>query len=214
MRNEPCYHIKRQLIEIFNRKALVVNTTFIWLGSFIAIFLYYPLVSGILQGKIEQSFATWILWVSLDLIALISIILQSGNYLLLVVYCAGGTIVIISLVYKKQFKWTRFETFILFLVIACLIIWAISGSKMVTISSTLAVVISGIPQFAESWKKPDLQTSYIYAGCVLANGFSFLGGKSWSIEERFYPGACAILCFCIAMTILRKKEQTAIVTAN
>lgn len=182
-----------------------MNTYLVWTGSIIALSLYFPLVSGILPGKIEQNFATWILWVALDAIALVSILIQGGNYLLLVFYCFGGTTVCIALLCARLLRWTQFESFILFLVIVCLVVWAVSGSRWATIASTLAVVISGAPQIKDSWIQPDKKTGYIYLGYVLANGFSFLGGKAWTIEERFYPGMSVLLCLAIAGAAFRKR---------
>lgn len=186
----------------------------VWLGSLIAVSLYFPLIIGIMQGKIEQNFATWILWVALDAIALASILFQGGNYLLLIFYCIGGTLVCVSLLYTKQFRWTRFETFVLSLVIACLVLWAMSGSRWATIASTLAVVISGAPQIKDFWLQPDKRTGYLYLGYVLANGFSFLGGKSWTIEERFYPGMCVLLCIAIAIAAFRKPEAPSVLAGR
>jgi len=190
-------------------KELRMNTNqiLIWLGSLIALLLYYPLISGILRGEIKQSVATWILWVSLDAIALISIILQKGNYLLLVFYCTCGMLVSLSLVFKRLFTWTRFETFVLFLVIVCLVVWSLSGSRWATIASTIAVCISGAPQIRDSWRTPDRTTGLIYMGYVLANSLSFLGGTTWTIEERFYPGMMVLLCLTIATAAFRKKDQ-------
>ncbi|MBU6427211.1 hypothetical protein KGQ27_03165 [Patescibacteria group bacterium] len=183
------------------------NQVLIWLSSLIALLLYYPLISGILKGEIKQSVATWILWVSLDTIALVSIIMQKGNYLLLVFYCTCGTIVTLSLVYKRLFSWTRFESFVLGLVVICLVVWGLSGSRWATIASTIAVCISGAPQIRDSWRTPDRTTGLIYMGYVLANSLSFFGGKTWTIEERFYPGMMALLCLTIATASFRKKDQ-------
>jgi len=183
------------------------NEILIWSSSLLALLLYYPLISGILRGEIKQSVATWILWVSLDAIALVSIILQKGNYLLLVFYCTCGTLVTLSLVYKRLFKWTRFETFVLSLVIVCLVVWSLSGSRWATIASTIAVCISGCPQIRDSWRTPDRTIGLIYIGYVLANSLSFFGGKIWTIEERFYPGMMALLCLVIATASFRKKDQ-------
>lgn len=184
---------------------MLINEILIGVSVCLALTLYYPLIAGILrvQNPIEQNVATWILWVALDTIALISVIQQNGNYLLLAVYCIAGTAVVYSLFYKKLFKWTRFESFVLFLVVICLVIWAISGSRGATIASTIAVWISGCPQIRDSWRKPDRTTGLIYLGFTVANGLSFFGGKSWTIEETFYPGMMTTLCAAIAVAAFR-----------
>lgn len=179
------------------------------MSVFIALILYYPLIAGIVRVRnpVEHNVATWILWVALDTIVLISVILQKGNHLLLVLYCIGGTTVVVCLLYRKLFKWTRFESFVLILVILCLMIWSMSGPRWATIASTIAVWISGCPQIRDSWRKPDRMVGLIYMGYTIASGLSFLGGKSWSIEERFYPGMMTTLCGAIAIAAMRETRS-------
>lgn len=179
--------------------------TFAWAGGLLAFLLYIPLIRGILNGKVKQNFAAWFLWVSLDTILLVSTIIEKGNFLLLVFYVIGGSLVTASLLYKKLFKWTWFEWFILALVIICLVVWNMSGSKTAIVASTLAVFIAGVPQIVESWIKPDRQSGLIYMGYVVANFLSLLGGKGWTIEERFYPATCVVLCGLIAIAALHRK---------
>lgn len=178
---------------------------FAWAGGILAFLLYIPLIRGILKGEVKQSFATWTLWVLLDAIALVSTILEKGNFLLLVSYVIGGTLVTATLIHKKQFKWTWFEWLTLALVIVCLVVWKVSGSKTAIVASTLAVFIAGVPQIVESWQKPDKQTALIYFGYIIANSLSLMAGKSWTIEERFYPAVCVILCTLIGIASLHRK---------
>ncbi len=182
-----------------------MESTLAWAGGLLAFLLYVPLIRGIMRGEVKQSVAAWMLWVFLDAIAMVSTIIERGNFLLLVFYVIGGSFVIASLLYKKLFKWTWFEWLILALVIICLVVWKMSGSRTAIVASTLAVFIAGVPQIVESWRKPDKQTGYIYIGYVVANFLSLMGGKGWLIEERFYPGVCVILCGLIAAAALHRK---------
>ncbi len=191
-----------------------IHEILIWSGSILAIVLYYPLIAGILRNQIEQSCATWMLWVSLDVIAVISIVLQHGNYLLLVVYSLCGSVVIAALIYKKLFKWTRFETFVLALVIICLVVWYLSGPRWATIAVTFAGAISAFPQIRDSWKKPDMMTGHIYLGYAMANGLSCLGGKAWTVEDRLYQSMATILCLIIMGIAYRKQEHPSVELAN
>ena len=79
---------------------------------------------------------------------------------------------------------------------------------MATISSTLAVVIAGLPQIKDSWKKPDRPTSFIYLGYTVVNTLFFFGGKTWSIEERFYPGCMIGLCLVITLVAFREDKPS------
>jgi hypothetical protein len=189
------------------RMHMDAHTVLLVVGCVIAFYLYVPLIKGIYSGDVKQSFATWFLWVALDAIALGSIVVQGGNFIFLACYVFGGTLVAISLIVKKQFTWTWFENLVLCLVAVCIVVWCLSGPRMATIASTLAVVISGIPQFKDSWQKPDRTTGFIYAGYILANGLFMFAGKTWTIEERFYPGCCVLLCTAIAVAALRKPNS-------
>lgn len=178
----------------------------VWLSSLIAFFLYYPLFRGIIRDEIRQSFATWALWVSLDAIALFSIMQQKGNFILVGLYTICGTLITLTLIFKKQVFWSTFETVVLTLVIGCLVIYSMSGPLWATISSTIALCISGAPQVRDSYRSPNKTTGVIYYGYAVANSLSLIGGKSWTIEERFYPGMSGLLCIIIA--ILASREKT------
>jgi hypothetical protein len=173
--------------------------------------MYFPILYYIWTGKLKQSFATWILWVILDCIALGSIIAQKGeNTFVLTCYVFGGTLVWLSLLYKRQFKWGVKEWLTLGLVVLCMAIWKVSGAWWATIASTFAVCVSGIPQFIESNSDPkqDKVTGYIYIGCTLVNILYFLAGKNMSVEDKFYPSMMVPLCLAIAIAALRRRNHS------
>lgn len=182
-----------------------MNNVLVWAGGLLALLLYIPLIRIVLKGG-EQSFATWLLWVLLDAIAMVSTILEKGNSLLLIFYVIGGSIVTVLLLYKKLFKWTWFEWLILVLVTICLVIWKVGGSRTAIVASSLAVFIAGVPQILELWQKPNKEIGYVYTGYMIAALLSLVGGRGWTIEERFYSGICVTLCGIIALTSFRQKE--------
>ncbi len=166
---------------------------------------YVFLIKGLLGQGVEQSFATWFLWAMLDLIAALSMMFKGGNYQLALFYTFFGTFISGLLLYKKQFSWTRLETTVTGLVIACIVIWATSGDRAATIASTTAMAIATAPQLVAAWKKPMTAGSpFIWGGYTVANIFSFFGGKAWTVEERFYPGVCVVLC--VWLTVLTRSQ--------
>ena len=187
-------------MEIF--KQILVNVSVL-----VAVLTYILLIKGLLKEKMEQSFATWLLWMLLDGIATLSIIFQHGNWALVTLYTMGGLTVSCILLYKKQFSWTWFETMVASLVAICLVVWYFSGSWMATIASTTAMAISSVPQFLESWRNPaKAGKPIVWGGYTLANILAFFGGKDWSIEERFYPGVCIVLCTVLTILALRRPD--------
>lgn len=173
-------------------------------GSIVGIAVYIPLCIQLLAGKVKQNLATWGLWALLDGIAAASIMDQHGSYLLPLSYVVGATAVSLSILKSKNFAWTWFETMVTFLVVACIIVWATSGAYIATIASTTAVMIASIPLIGECYREPEKNPFGTYLGFFVANALGTMGGKEWSIVERFYPASCAVMCLLVVLLIARK----------
>lgn len=170
--------------------------------------LYIPLWLSLSRGTLRQNIATWILWVVLDAIAFLSIWWQGGNYLLVALYVIGGSVTIFITLRSRHFAWTKIESVTTLLVIVSIVMWALSGARMGTIMSTLGVVFAGVPQLIDSWRNPRENSVVIYGGFTGVNVLALLEGKNWSIEERFYPFSCALLCLGITLATARRYWRT------
>jgi len=168
--------------------------------------LYVPLaVRMIKDGGAGQSFATWLLWAALDTILTISLFLQHGNYLLPLGYASGGIALMILLLAKGRFAWSRMDGVFLVLVVGCLVGWKLGGSRTATVATTLGICLAGIPGLVELWRNPQRKVGYIWGGYVLANGLSFLGGTSMTLEERFSPAVFAVFSALMVVAGFRKR---------
>lgn len=177
------------------------------LSGALGIVAYILLISALLRTKVEQSFAAFLLWALLDLIATITIVLEQGNYWLALSNVVGSTTITLLLIYKKQVSWSWIESLTALLVIICLITWYTVGEQAGIIASSLAVVIASVPQMADTYRKPEATPTYIYLVFLTANIVAFIGGSSWSIEERFYPACAIFLCAVIAGLSLRTVKS-------
>jgi hypothetical protein len=174
-------------------------------GGVLALLLFIPMIAGILKEGVEsQSCASWLLWGALDTMLTISIIAQHGNFLLPLGFAIGDALLVILLLAGKQFKWGIFETMILALVAVCMIGWKLGGPRIATIAATSGICIAGIPGFLAMWKQPQRKVGSVWAGYVLANGLSFLGGTAMVIEERLAPGVFA-MCSLAMFAASRRK---------
>ena len=173
----------------------------------IGILAYIILVVGIFKTGMEQSFAAFLLWALLDLIATITSVLQQGNFWLPLSNVIGSAVITILLVVKKQVSWSRMETLTSVLVAICLLVWLIAGEKAGIIASSLAVVTASIPQMKETYEKPEATPASAYIVFLLGNLISFFAGKAWTIEERFYPACSSFLCLVIVVFALREKKR-------
>ena len=88
-----------------------------------------------------------------------------------------------------------------------LVAWATAGESAGIIASSLAVVMASIPQMVDTYKKPESTPTMAYVIFTIGNVISLIGGKSWTIEERFYPACSIFLCVVIVVLSLRKKSH-------
>ena len=176
------------------------------IGGIIGLLANIPLFVGIYQDKIRQSFATYLLWGILDLITSVTIILQHGNYWLSVFYAFGALSIASLLMIKRQITWTWFETLVSALVSICVIVWYFEGERFALIASITSLLIASIPQIIQTLINPSLTPTGIYLVFSLASLLSFLGGKTFSLEEKLYPGTGLIMCLLIAFLSTRKSS--------
>ena len=178
---------------------------FIVISAAIAILCYIPLCRNIYSGIAKQNLLTWALWCSLDAVVAATLITQRGNFLLAVAYTVGsGVTAVFILRTGDHASWTWFHTMVVGLVIASMAVWYFSGSRMATIAGTTAMLIAGMPQLVDVWKRPKESPTLIYSAYVVANCLAVAGGRDWSVEERFYPVSAGVFCLLITVVSLRK----------
>ncbi len=175
------------------------------LSGLIGIVAYALLIRALLRTSTEQSFAAFLLWAMLDLIATITTIIAGGNYWLALANAIGSTVITCLLIYKKQVTWSWVETMSSVLVVICLIVWYTAGERAGIIASSIAVVIASVPQMVDTWRKPEATPLVVYLVFLAANITALVGGKAWTIEERFYACSGIFLCSVILLFSLRKK---------
>jgi len=180
-------------------------------GGVLALLLFIPMAACILEEGAEgQSFAMWFLWGVLDTILTISLLKSGGNFWLPLGFTIGDIAIVILLVSKTKLKWTRFETLILAMVIACMVAWKLGGDVTAAIFSTLAICVAAIPGFVSMLKSPQRKVGNVWAGYVVANGLAFFGGTAMIIKERFAPGAfalCSLAMFAASRVRPRERNQ-------
>jgi len=175
------------------------------IGGIIGLAGFVMLIVALLRSGTEQSFAAFFLWALLDSIATATTIIQHGNYWLPLANAIGSATITLILVRKKQVSWTWVESMTAFLVVVCLVIWYTSGERAGIVASSLAVVIASIPQMVDTFKKPEATPSLVYSVFLISNILSVMGGKEWTIEERFYQCCGVFLCTVITAFSFRKK---------
>lgn len=178
------------------------------LGGIIGLVSYGILIVALFRTKqTEQSFAAFFLWALLDLIATITTMIQGGNYWLALANVIGSTAIFTILIIRKQVSWSWVETMTALLVVICLVVWYTSGERAGIIASSLAVVIASIPQMVDTYRKPESTPTLSYVVFTIGNVISLIGGRAWTIEERFYPACSIFLCVVIVAFSLRRPSH-------
>jgi len=175
----------------------------------LALVLYLPLIrSAWRDNGAGHSFAMWALWAVLDTTITISLILRDGNFWLTAGFAAGSIILSLALLAKGRFTWGGLETVVLLLVLACLAIWKFSGPRRAIVATTLAIFIAGLPGLIELWKNPQPSVARIWLGYTIANLMAFLGGSTWTLEERFAPSIFAVQTLALTVVGYRTKPRS------
>ena len=86
----------------------------------------------------------------------------------------------------------------------CVVVWLVFGAKVATVVSTIAVVIAGMPQAVEAYKRPREQPLLVYISFLVTNSLATAGAKDWSIKERFYPASMTLLTVVIVLFMVRR----------
>ena len=183
-------------------------STLTWVGSALGLLTYFPLWKQIRAGDVEQNVLTWALWAALDSIIAAAIFSQGGSFLLPMIYGLGSLLTVIFLIRSgNKAVWTWFEVFVAFLAFLSMVVWYLSGDKVATIASSVAMMIASIPQIKDAWKKPREMPLLVYCSYLVANCLVTAGGADWSIKDRFYPTSATFVCGFIVALTLRKYRR-------
>jgi hypothetical protein len=187
------------------------------------------LLACIYRNKTTQNFTSWMLWAVINIITAVTTFLQKGNYWLPTGYALGAIMITIFLLSKRQIIWTKTGTITTILVVICLIvwwqmgnfvifhktnnlfIWWQMGNKAAIIISVIAMLIASVPQAIDTFKNSSLSLAIIYFIFGMADFLSFLGGSSWSIEEKLYSGSELFVSLFLIVFSIRKIQKISII---
>ena len=166
---------------------------------------YLLLVIGITKGVIKQSFASWLLWLILDVIVLIGLIVKNGSYLVYLVFTIGTFVVTLFLFLKRNFKWGKFDSFIAILVFICMIVYFSASSYLTIIIGTIALALAGIPQFIDILKDPRSTSTIAYLLFSTSGTLSLFETSAWTVQDKLPQLCSAVFTLTSALFSLRRK---------
>lgn len=178
----------------------------IFAGSLVSLLMFVPLWGQIRSGVAKQNLLTWALWMALDVVLVASIASQGGTGWLLPLVYAFGNAATISIIWRigDRGQWTWFEGMVTLLTLASMVVWYFAGDAMATVASTAAVMIAGVPQLQDAWKRPHEMPVRVYLGYLVGSALCVAGGADWSIKERFHSVA-ATLYGVVIITLANRR---------
>ena len=184
-----------------------------WAIVCIVLISYSPLVYGVVTDNHSgQSFATWALWTTLDIITLSIAIKERKSYMvILTVFTMLGFVMTTILFAKHMISWGTKETIVCGAVIVSFAGWYYfqllkKDSWSATITATATEITAGIPLLIEIWKNDSPQTTTLlsFSGLFIANCLSIYGAKAWTVQDRLFSTSFALYnIFIIVPLVIR-----------
>jgi hypothetical protein len=156
-------------------------------------YLYMVVITAKGTGE-GLSLSTFALWSALGWITAFTTLKQGANPAVPMIYGAGATATTIVLLYKGRYGWSTFDTVVAVLVVLCILLWLMKGSKWALIFAVAASAIASVPFVMITWQAPANSIIVTNSGFLLANVLAFISAKAWTIEDRLYAGANVVVC--------------------
>ena len=164
-------------------------------------------ISSGTEGKTEPSKASWLIWITLDVITLAGMIAKdSVNFMLIGCIAGGSLVMILALIYGKK-GWDWLEKLCLIGAGLGIAMWAITGNPIIGMTISLSVTFLGsVPTLKNTWKDPGsedkLGWTLFFISCCLA----LVAVKEWTFASAAQPivfftieGMMMILLYLVPM---------------
>lgn len=186
------------------------KTGLVLVGIVLTIVAALPYIRDIRQGKTKPHIITWLIW---SLIAGIGSVVQivggAGIASLVLGVTALVNLIIFGLAIRNSdFSINLFDSTILFLALASIILWIITDNPHLAATLvTFAAMLGFIPTFKKSIAKPHQETSWLYLISGIKQFITIAALSAYNFLTLLLP-----ICFLIAnmslvllLKIRRKK---------
>lgn len=140
------------------------------------------------REKISPKKASWIVWLTIDIIALVGMVVKESLNGQIVGIVSGGLIVLVLTLINGEHGWTKLDKWCIALagigIISSLVFWE---ANIGIGAALLAGFIGSFPTFNSAWKKPSnedkLGWTLFWTSCVLA----VIAIPKWTFEDAAQP---------------------------
>lgn len=160
------------------------------LAGVIFLLAYIPYIRAILRKETKPAKASWLIWASLDTIALVGLVVKHAvNSQIIAAVCGAWIVVILSLIYGKS-GWSWLDKLCLVVAVFGIMLWQLFHDPIFGIVISMIVhVLGSIPTFISAWQDPSredkLAWTLFWISCVL----TVLIIPAWTLVDTIQPFA-------------------------
>lgn len=160
-------------------------------------------------GKAEPSKTSWIIWVSLDTIALAGMYVEHAqNYQILSAVILGWVVVFLALKYGTS-EWTKFDVMNLVGAAAGVILWWIFRRATIAIVISMAVVFTGsFTTFEKAWKHPEKEDKLAWTLFWLSCLQMMAAVHEWTLAHATQPVTYFVIESIMMYLLFLKPKKT------
>lgn len=158
------------------------------ISGILAIIAYIPYIVGIVKKTIMPEKATWLVWLTIDVTALISMYVEGTVGMQMPAVVLGSVVTNALTLYYGKPGWTRLDITCMTLAVIGIAVWILSGNPHFgLLSFAVCNWIGFIPTLRSAWLKPDSQKNMAWQTNFIASMFSLIGLDAWTIGSATAP---------------------------
>jgi hypothetical protein len=167
----PVYHrtLLGLSLQVTGYDVLIIATGILSYGMYI---------SRLFKRGTPPPIATWGLWLGIDAIAFYTDLKRGTLNLQLVTYTTGALVIVVVLVFRRNWAWNRYDTATLGATLGTVLVWQYTGNPSVGFWTSMgAFWIATIPLYLGLWKREVLEEpldSWVVVTC--GSVLSYLAG--------------------------------------
>lgn len=153
-----------------------------------------------------NSIASWLMWLTLDVVILGSSIATKQPYALALSYVAGATLVLIAQCKRGTWVWTNVETFSGIGAVIATVLWQTMSPESGVKAGVIAMSLAGIPMMKFMWNNPDRTAFPMFAITTVACIMTMFGTLPWTVGGSLLATGGALFNGYMAIIVLRNER--------
>jgi hypothetical protein len=183
-----------------------MKETFTILAGIIFVAGYVPYIISIVRGKTKPAKASWIIWLSLDMITIASMLaMDSLNGQIIGAVIGAWVVAILALKYGIP-GWTLLDKLCIAGAVFGIAMWQIFDSPLLGIIINLSVTFLGsIPTFTSAWKDPSREDKLAWVLFLISCICALIAVPKWDISNAAQPITFFVIELIVVLIIFLRK---------